>query len=416
MSQPPPREPVRAAYDAEVGLTPHRAPPQRAYALVKFTFSIHSDGRCRLAQAEPMLHDLRDESLEPRLRPGTDFHISKERTDFVVQGSAFAPEGRAVEAMYVGVEVGGARKYIRVTGDREIRTGAGGRVSIGPAQPFVQMPLTWDRAYGGIDWRAPVLESDPCHSRYLMEADHPGIYPRNHEGRGYLVAPPPAGEPALMPNLEDPEDLLSEERLVVSDPRYWFLQPLPWCFDWVHPFTFPRHVYFGTDPWYPAPEDASLSEIRRGFTITGYRTLMAGRQGSYIHPDFVQEASHGLIFPQLRGDEVVTLHGMNPHLPVFRFQLPFSTPPYLTLEIEGTSYQPTPRLHSVVCRPAEYVLTMVYGLDVETPRLFIPGIHKHIPLALRVGSDDPVPYSTPMTVKERIRQAQQQAAQPGGAS
>ena len=37
-----------------------------------------------------------------------------------------------------------------------------------------------------------------------------------------------------MPNLEDPDDLLTE-RLLTGDPQLWYRQPLLACCDWLHP-------------------------------------------------------------------------------------------------------------------------------------------------------------------------------------
>ena len=49
---------------------------------------------------------------------------------------------------------------------------------------------------------------------------------------------------------------------------------------------------------------------------------------------------------------------------------------------------------------------MVYGATAEMPRAFIPGIHRRIPLAIRIDDDAPLVYETPLTVKERIERGE----------
>ena len=222
--------------------------------LVKHTYRIEG-ARCVLDKAEPLLFDYRAEDQEPRLSPGTDYWPRKDATDVVVQGLAFAPGGRPVPQMSVGVEVGAVSKWGRVFGTRRITWTRGGHPKIGQPEPFASMPLVLANAYGGVDWRVAVTEEDPDMANIMAmfhDTDHPGLYPRNPFGKGYFVDPDPLPE-AEMPNIEDPDDLLTEERLVVHDPRNWWRQPLPWTFDWTPATTFPRYALSlpGVDAWVP---------------------------------------------------------------------------------------------------------------------------------------------------------------------
>jgi hypothetical protein len=80
----------------------------------------------------------------------TDFAFRKPRCDVILNGCAHAPGGRPVERVPVGIKVGGWSKLFEVVGNREWR-------AIGPVfsstapEPFVKMPITYDRAWGGID-------------------------------------------------------------------------------------------------------------------------------------------------------------------------------------------------------------------------------------------------------------------------
>ena len=267
----------RDSYEAMLDIKRAAQEGQDAYAIAKFTYKIEG-GQLRGTEPEPLLNDFLDPDLDPRLTADTDFWPYKYATDFVVIGSAFAPGGVPVPSIQVGVDVGSVSKRIAVFGRREI-TWAGGRPRIGDPQPFTEIPITWENAYGGTDWRVPFqhedFEDDQVLGAMVAEHDHPGMYPRNPFGRGYLVE---SGEvpKMLMPNLEDPQDLLTAERLLVGDPELWWRQPLPWCFDWVSPATFPRYIWVDedVDAWFPGPEDEELPEVARGYLMPYHSQYM----------------------------------------------------------------------------------------------------------------------------------------------
>lgn len=402
-----PRKPARPDYDAIVciGPIPEVSDGPLAYAIVKFTLKMVGSG-CRPAAPEPLFHNIRDEAIQPRLKQGTDFWPWKEATDFVVVGSAFAPNAEPVRTMIVSAQIGGVSKRIQVSGTRVVEWAGGAVAWVPPPKKFTEMPLTYENAFGGIDFRVgPWKPGETPGYPWGREVDHPGLYPRNPFGKGYVVlrGDVPGTE---MPNLEDPDDLLTGERLVTLDPKAWYRQPLPWCFDWVHLMCFPRFVFFNAavDAWFPGPQDAAMPEVRRGYCPANYRDLMATRQDMHPHPRMYQEASHGLIVKNLKGGEPVVLKGMNPAEPTIRFELP-SPLRSLEFEIEGKRQAAKPRLHQIVCKPAEKLVTLTYAAEVPLPRLFVPGIHKRIPVAVRVNGDALVPFDTPPTARAQLDEA-----------
>jgi len=48
------------------------------------------------------------------------------------------------------------------------------------------------------------------------------------------------------------------------------------------------------------------------------------------------------------------------------------------------------------------MVCMTYTVSMTSPRPFIPGIHKHIPLAVSVNGDRAVKYRPPDTVNDRL--------------
>ncbi|PRP91108.1 hypothetical protein ENSA5_58450 [Enhygromyxa salina] len=399
------RQPARPNYDAELGLGGTTDEGPFAYVLAKLTYSLE-DGTPRLSEPKPLLHDFREPDRDPLIVAGTDFWSRKLATDFVVQGSAFA--SRPTPYLSVTAAIGEVVKKINVVGRRVIEWHHG-IPRVPSPEPFEVMPLTYENAYGGLDWRVPVDNAEAPEMQFILQSDHPGMYPRNPFGKGYMAVQGEVPEMEL-PNLEDPSDTLTDERLIARGPEGWYAQPLPWCFDWVHPSTFPRYVYlaYDVDAWFPGPEDAHMPEVRRGFVPPNYRELMSHRtmeQGP--DPRYRQGASHGFVLPDVRGGEPVRIEGMHPSGRPLNFPLP--VPPEIELFIENTSSTPRTRVHSIVVRPEELELTMTVGAWAPLHRTFLPGLHKTIPIAASIGGDAPIAYDAPTTIRDRIAEARANA-------
>ncbi len=84
------------------------------------------------------------------IRYECDFAPEKPYGEVIVVGKAVAPGGAPVSAMQVQLELPSRRKRASVIGDRRWRRGAFGIDASAP-EPFVEMPLTFDRAFGGED-------------------------------------------------------------------------------------------------------------------------------------------------------------------------------------------------------------------------------------------------------------------------
>jgi len=407
------RDPIRDTYDAVVDVTANNEWGPYAYALIKETYRVTPNGGTERAEPEPLFHDMRDPEVEPRFKAGSDFWPVKYATDIVVQGAAHPPPGTAPSHMTVQVSVGPVKKRVAVFGRRRVRWGDRGHPRFTDPEPLEEeVPLTWENAYGGIDFRVtdPALEGLPPEIlEAFLEQDHPGLYPRNPFGEGYLVKEePPAGEIEL-PQLEDPDDRLTAERLTIGDPREWYRQPLPWCFEWMHPMMFPRFVHFvgGPEAWYPGPEDERMPEVQRGFLEVGYRSSMKERSPiDGPAPEFRQGASHGMTVSDLPACAPVRIEGMHPDGRTLQFRLP--PPPRLEMQVENHRDRVQPRLHSLVCRPADETFYLLYGAAIEMPRPLIPEIHKHIPVAVYVDDDRPIPYDAPIPIRERIATAMEE--------
>jgi hypothetical protein len=415
---PPERAPVHGDYDAIVDVATTQGLVTHAVAIAKLTYAFEpraANGPLARVEAEPLKNDFRKFDRIPKVLPGCDFWREKPLVDFIVLGSASARGGNPARRMEVRVAIGEVEKRLAVFGPRRITWTRDGRVRIGDPEPFASIPLTLPHAYGGIDPRVPSEREDNLITRMLLVTDHPGLYPRNPFGRGYLVDPRPVTDAELeMPNLEDPSDLLSAERLVVRDPRLWWRQPLPWALDFVHPVTFPRYVYFhdGVDAWYPGPEDESLPEVRRGFLPPRFRSELRFPYAT-AHPLYGQEASYGLALPSVSGDETATLEGVDAEFPTLGFSLAEVRGHTFDLTLDGRRERLTPRLNSVVVRVADRRVCLVFAATVPLPRPFLLGVHRTIPIELSVDGRPPIAYEAPPTIADQLARARQ-ARQSGG--
>lgn len=387
-----PRKAARETYDALLRLLPTGGVPTETQALIKRTYLIRH-GQCEVVAPDPLAGDFDSAADGLRLTPGSDFWPHKPATDFVIEGSAFAG-GRAISMRVVSVRIAAVVKRVAVFGRRAIRRRPDGSVRIDEPDPFLEVPLTFTNAYGGLDGRIPF---DVGHYGFVLEdsvlaGDHPGLYPRNPYGKAYFVGSIPDTTDLEMPSLEDPEDLLTEERLILNDPGRWYEQPLPWCLHWMSLRMFPRCAhFFGTDAWFPGPEDERMPEVRRGFLPSGFRTALQHEIG----PAIAQEASCGLVLPALAGGEPVVLEGMHPEEPVIRFSLP--PLPRVQFVLEGRRQFAIPRMHTILVKPAEHKLSITYAAEAELHRAFVPGIHARIPVSVSVDGDTAIAYPTPPT-------------------
>ena len=161
---------------------------KRWVVVVKATFTIHEGGRLTLAdqQLPPLLapeyHGVDGTSS---LRYEADLVPPKPGTDVVLNGHAHAPRGRAVTSVPVALGVGLHRKILQVTGDRVYRRTLVGTVVPSAPEPFVRMPIVYERAYGGHD-TAPANPAE--HSLFTPNPVGTGLVAR----RAALVGRPVA--------------------------------------------------------------------------------------------------------------------------------------------------------------------------------------------------------------------------------
>lgn len=191
---------------------------------VKATFHVLEDGRTEVASQQPPVLRLPEHHGEPfrsSIKYDADLVLTRRNTDIIVVGHAHAPGGAPVTKLDCGFRVGALQKVLRVFGDRRWDI-----LGASEPEPFVTMPLVYERAYGGVDLRSPHPERD-------WEW-------RNPVGVGYAASAANARGLSL-PNIEHPDRLI----------RSWNDRPDPAGFGAIASHWQPRAGFGGTydDAW-----------------------------------------------------------------------------------------------------------------------------------------------------------------------
>src|SRR5215469_4292324 len=123
--------------------------------LVKRSYRFDPQGEChRITPDEPFIEvdTYWGEPGESSPRREADIAPYKPATDIVVIGNVHAPQGMPVTCTEASIEVGGARKTIAVFGDRVAMLHGNGKTPrYSEPSCFTELPLLYERAYGGAD-------------------------------------------------------------------------------------------------------------------------------------------------------------------------------------------------------------------------------------------------------------------------
>lgn len=140
---------------------------------IKGTFHVEHDGSLALLEEQPPIAvgpEFLGEDGASSLRHDGELTASKRRTDLLVCGHAYAPGGRPTTEVTVGLQTPRGTKALRVRGDRRWERNAVGLVEPTPPEPFIEIPITYERTFGGFDQSDP----DPASHR-LFDANPIGV-------------------------------------------------------------------------------------------------------------------------------------------------------------------------------------------------------------------------------------------------
>jgi hypothetical protein len=192
---------------------------------IKATYDITANGTTSLAkkQQEPFYCETYSgEAGRSSILYESDLSGPKAATDVLLNGKAYAPGGKPAQRVTVRLTVDRMTKTLQVSGDRYwLKEMVGGFTMTSP-EPFEEMPIIYERAFGGRD------------TRHADSADHQ-FEPLNPIGTGFATREKHL-EGQAAPNIEDPNQLISS----------WKDRPPPAGFGAISSYWLPRRRYAGT--------------------------------------------------------------------------------------------------------------------------------------------------------------------------
>jgi hypothetical protein len=273
---------------------------------VKASFELSDSPRLAAEQRPVALTDEHyGDAATSSLRVPSEAHLAKPGTDVILIGHARAPRGQPVSELDVGVQVGERIAVARVYGDRVWTQGRRGLVP-GAAQPFVNMPVIYERAFGGPGTANPVGVGALAGRSELELLGH------------------------AAPNLDDPRAPLGSLGQSPTPVGFGAIAP-SWPTRAAHAGTYDQRWQTARAPYLPLDFDAR-----------------------YFHV-----APPGLIFESpLRGGEPIVLYGFHPER-----RLQFSLPRCrldVRARVAGSEQRLQPALDLVLLEPDELRFTMTW--------------------------------------------------------
>ena len=295
--------------------------------LVKATYRLTSGKPLEIAEKQVPVHFADVHAGDPEttsVRYQSDSCPTKPGTDVVLIGKAY-PSAKRAPVVVVSLRVAHLRKVVRVFGDR-LWTRALGWV-MSPALPFEEMPLVYERAFGGWD------RSHPDPKQHAADE-------RNPVGTGFAAANRNERLEGLrLPNLEDPGQCID----------HWRSHPPVAGFGFLGRGWLPRRLLAGT-------YDAAWSEER----------------APLLPKDFDDRYHNGapndlVATPHLRGGETVQVQGAS-RQGILTFALP-APRLEMVLSVRREIVTPKSVLDTVIIEPDDERVVLSFRATVACPRL-----------------------------------------------
>lgn len=332
--------------------------------IVKQTYYIDKNGKCTLAEEQMPLEE--DVVMYPHnkalLQTDIDVYVQKNYTDVIVKGSAKNYDN--LPQFEAEIIIGRTRHTIAVQGNQKVYLNDRGKIQFSKIEKVATVPLRYDFAYGGRDTEAekqmqmPPAEFLACMPDLNLYSDSPFRYPRNPEGKGYLVEKSNAMiEQLEIPNLQDPEHLLTPENILVGDYKRWIEMPIPYATDWVNPAWVPRIIYTGLIE-YPHTKIAGLKEMeKRWVALDLYNKKDPAKDFNFRFFNGGHYALQSQFDDPVRECTLVNIHPVNKYLTI---KIPDIKPKIWVDGRKGTLKETMPVMHSIIIESDENRLTIIW--------------------------------------------------------
>ena len=293
------------------------------------------------------------DAVSASCRMESDYVPFKIATDVVFIGNVHSRNGKPATVVEASLSVGETSKTLYAIGDRQCSYVRYRGVQFPDPDPFTEMEVRYERAYGGVDL-------------HTHGQDAPMMYPRNPLGKGFVIEEDHEVLDGLeLPNLEDPDHLLAPDRLILGDMRQWQKQPMPQGFGWYGKLWYPRCTFAGALPahmdLYEEVEEAAMGLIPEDQVEQFKRLQMPMMDYKYFNG-----AAPGLATSHLTGGEVIQLRNLTPGGSL-DIRLP-EPPPHISIDIGDGPQEPDEVvLHTVCILGEEQLVYLVWRGCVSYP-------------------------------------------------
>jgi len=360
--------------------------------IVKRTYVINENGNCSVSDEQDSLNITLISQSENNevVTHDTDLYPFKSLTDVIIKGKARS--NKKTSSFIASVEIGNLNLDLLIKGNRKVYKKENGLYAFSEPELINEIPLEYEYSYGGKDLLAEKPFREKITSKesfkHILEIvdpfeGSPYRYPRNPVGKGYIVEPNNETiENLMLPNIEDPNNLLTSENFICKEPFKWYKMPVPVCTDWVCPGWFPRIAYFGI---YPLPKglDENIYEIKNGWADRDLLGSTSEIKKSQFSFRACNGASLGLQAKYLNGGETCRLTNIHPKQSEFTFSLPKERPKIKVDGRNGKLLKTDPVLHTVLIEPEENKLTMVWRGSAKAIRPYFEEELKTMPYEVK---------------------------------
>lgn len=341
-----------------VNVVDHPRGGSQVGVIAKRTYRV-AGGRCLPSDEQiPLVEGPRFSSDRSALLHDMDSVLNRTAADVIVDGNARPPRA-GMPSFEMRVKVGPLDRAFAIFGERRCYRDAGGRLRFSGATPVEAVPLDWTTSYGGFDAVALARNGDPLLDLKTLakEPYSPRFgryaYPRNRAGKGYLIdATNEALEASALPNVEEPLQLLSPERLAIGAPEKWPAAPIVAATGWLSYANFPRAAMLGMPPLYDpaACPPASFFEVKIA-AISAASIAPATPLVKRLDVRVAQQSAVGMRLPEVPPGAPVAIVNAHPKLSVWDFSLSREVP-LMALQMPGAKpVRLEPKIRTIYIQP-----------------------------------------------------------------
>lgn len=284
---------------------------------IKATFEINSNSQVILASNQLPLYSSAKyfgEVGNSSLQYEGDFSLKKNKVDIIANGTAYAPDGKAVQEMKVALQVGHMKKELQIIGDQFYKKSL---FSLKKSEPkeFTTMPIVYERALGGNGF-------EKKNQKNLMKENPVGI------GRNLI-------EGEKLPNIYEVSEKNSKKNLKKNSDN----KPTPAGFGAIASDWMPRLAQAGT-------YDEAWLENRHPLLPFDFQT------------SYYQYAPEDQQIQQIEGGEEVKLEHLSP-----RGNIQFDFPQKKMVcvsKFQNQIHEHPVHLQSIIIEPDAYRLILVW--------------------------------------------------------